>query len=484
MANPKIIQGGMGIAVSNWKLAKAVSQTGNLGVISGTVIGLVLARRLQMGDSNGDSRRALAHFPNQEVAQRIIDKYYIPGGKPENIPFKTVPMLTMPLRSDVEELIIAAAFTEVWLAKEGHSGVVGMNVLEKVQLPHVAALFGAMLAGVDYILMGAGIPTQVPGVLDALAEYRETAYKIDVDLADKDDNFEIRINPAKYFPDNKPQLKRPQFLAIISSAVLGKMLIHKSSGKVNGFVVEGPTAGGHNAPPRGPMKLNEKGEPIYGDRDAVNFQQLRELGLPFWMAGSYAHPDMIQKALDEGAMGIQAGTIFALCDESGFAEDVKQAIRTKGYNGDMSVFTDPLASPTGFPFKVALLDNTLSENDVYQQRPRRCDIGRLRTPYKRSDGIVGYKCPAEPLKDYIRKGGKEEDTAGRKCLCNALMANIDLGQAHPSGYQEEKLVTLGDDLSFLRGVMCSASDRYTAADALEYLMQNVKAESAIGVGIA
>ncbi len=484
MANPKIIQGGMGIAVSNWKLAKTVSQTGNLGVISGTAIGLVLARRLQMGDLHGDSRRALAHFPNQEVAQRVIEKYYVPGGKPENIPFKTVPMLTMPIRNDVEELIITAAFTEVWLAKEGHSGVVGMNLLEKVQMPHVASLFGAILAGVDYILMGAGIPTQVPGVLDALAEYREAVYKIDVDYADKEDNFEVRLNPAKYFPDTKPEIKRPQFLAIISSAVLGKMLINKSSGKVNGFVVEGPTAGGHNAPPRGPMKLNDKGEPIYGERDAVNFQQMRELGLPFWMAGSYAHPDMIQKALDEGAMGIQAGTIFALSNESGFAEEIKQAIRTKGYNGDMSVFTDPLASPTGFPFKVATLGDTLSESSVYQQRPRRCDIGRLRTPYKRSDGLIGYKCPAEPLKDYIRKGGKEEETVGRKCLCNALMANIDLGQTHPSGYQEEKLVTLGDDLSFLRGVMCSPTGNYSATAALEYLMQHVKKENPIEVGIA
>ncbi len=35
---PLIIQGGMGIAVSNYHLAKAVSMAGQLGVVSGTAI--------------------------------------------------------------------------------------------------------------------------------------------------------------------------------------------------------------------------------------------------------------------------------------------------------------------------------------------------------------------------------------------------------------------------------------------------------------
>ena len=68
---PVIIQGGMGIAVSNWKLAKTVSMAGQLGVVSGTAIDNVLARRLQDGDKSGDTRRALSHFPNQEIVQKI-----------------------------------------------------------------------------------------------------------------------------------------------------------------------------------------------------------------------------------------------------------------------------------------------------------------------------------------------------------------------------------------------------------------------------
>ena len=65
-----------------------------------------------------------------------------------------------------------AAFVEVSLAKEGHSGPIGINLLTKVQMPNLAMLYGAMLADVDVVLMGAGIPKDIPGALDAMAEHR------------------------------------------------------------------------------------------------------------------------------------------------------------------------------------------------------------------------------------------------------------------------------------------------------------------------
>ena len=55
----------------------------------------------------------------------------------------------------------------------------------------------------------------------------------------------------------------------------------KANGRVDGFVVEGPTAGGHNAPPRGKAPLSEAGEPVYGERDEVDLRKLKELGVPF-----------------------------------------------------------------------------------------------------------------------------------------------------------------------------------------------------------
>lgn len=91
MTEPLIIQGGMGAGVSNWVLARAVSKTGQLGVVSGTALDSILARRLQVGDLDGAMRRALASFPNQGAAQRILDRYYITGGKKEDEPFRPSP---------------------------------------------------------------------------------------------------------------------------------------------------------------------------------------------------------------------------------------------------------------------------------------------------------------------------------------------------------------------------------------------------------
>ena len=59
-AVPPIIQGGMGVAISDWRLARAVSLRGQLGVVSGTAIETVVVRRLQDGDIGGHMRRAIA----------------------------------------------------------------------------------------------------------------------------------------------------------------------------------------------------------------------------------------------------------------------------------------------------------------------------------------------------------------------------------------------------------------------------------------
>src|SRR5271169_5124961 len=92
--HPLIIQGGMGAGVSNWRLARAVSERGQLGVVSGTALAHILARRLQDGDPGGHMRRGLDHSPLPETAKRIWRKYYIPGGRAADAPYKPVPMLT------------------------------------------------------------------------------------------------------------------------------------------------------------------------------------------------------------------------------------------------------------------------------------------------------------------------------------------------------------------------------------------------------
>jgi nitronate monooxygenase len=468
--HPTIIQGGMGAGVSNWRLANAVARRGQLGVVSGTAIDVILARRLQDGDPGGHMRRALAQFPVPEMARRVLDRYFVPAGMPAEDPYRAKPVHTIAPRRPLLELTVVANFVEVFLAKEGHDGPVGINLLEKIQLPNLASLYGAMLAGVDYVLMGAGIPIEIPGALDRLANHEPASLKLHVTGAQPGDNFVAEFVPRRLTGDSLPPLRRPAFLAIIASATLALTLAKKATGYVDGFVIEGPTAGGHNAPPRGTLQLNERGEPVYGPRDEVDLAKIAALGRPFWLAGSFGTPEKLAEALALGATGIQVGTAFAFCRESGLSDSLKERTIRRIRRGEGEVFTDPLASPTGFPFKVVRLPGSASEATEYAARPRICDLGYLRELYRREDGTVGYRCPAEPVGDYVQKGGAVEETAGRKCLCNGLTANIGLPQRRERGYLEPPLLTAGDDLAGLARLVPPGADSYTADDVLDYLL--------------
>ncbi len=466
---PIIIQGGMGAGVSHWLLAKTVSKLGQLGVVSGVALDTIMVRRLQLGDSGGHIRRAFDHFPVPEIAQRIYDRYFIPGGKAITEAFKRIPMWTIKPNQTLNELAVVANFTEVFLAKEDHSGQVGINYLEKIQMPTLASIYGAMLAGVDYVLMGAGIPREIPGVLDKFVHHKKTSYKINVVGASIDDDWKMEFDPKDIIGSIQSTLRRPIFLAIISSAILAVSMVKKSTGAVNGFVIEGPTAGGHNAPPRGALKLTANGEPIYGERDIVDFDKIKELGLPIWLAGGYGTSERIQKALDKGFTGVQVGTPFAFCEESGIPEDIRRKILEKICSGEVEVFTDPKASPTNFPFKVLKLEGTMSDEKIYKERFRICDLGYLRAVYKK-DGEIDYRCPSEPPDAYLRKGGKPEDMEGRNCLCNTLVANIGMSQVQPSGYVEKPLVTSGEDFSLIHRILMFKDNlSYSAADVIRAL---------------
>jgi nitronate monooxygenase len=373
----------------------------------------------------------------------------------------------------VIELCMVANFVEVFLAREGHSNPVGINFLEKVQMPHLASIYGAMLAGVGYVLMGAGIPLHIPGVLDAYASDRTAEYKLSVAGAMPDLDSMMRFDPVDYAEGPLPLLSRPKFLAIVSSNTLATTMLRRATGKVNGFVIESPTAGGHNAPPRGKLQLNAAGEPVYGERDRVNLADLRALGVPFWLAGGYGSPAKLREALDEGAAGIQVGTAFAFSEESGLRPDLKRTLIAQAVAGTGDVFTDPLASPTGFPFKVAQLNGTSSDAGVYQARKRVCDLGYLREPYATEDGKIGYRCASEPVANYLSKGGNVEDTVGRKCLCNALLANVGHAQTRKDGTAEPALVTVGDDLNSVVQFLAPGQMSYSAVDVVHSLLSGV-----------
>lgn len=469
-SNQVIIQGGMGVAVSSWRLANAVASLGHLGVVSGVAIGSVLSMRLWRGDQ--DALRVLRTFPDASAAREIEERYYrapgTAGGQPAPLPL----MWSLDPTLKNQRLTVVGAFVEVSLAREGHDNAVGINLLEKIALPSLASLYGAMLAGVDTVIMGAGIPLRIPGALDLLARHQRATYPIYVDGADKNDDYRIAFDPETVFPEwqSRPALVRPRFFPIVSSNALALAMLKRADGSIEGFVVEAPTAGGHNAPPRGNAELSSDGEPVYGPRDAVDLEKLKALGLPFWLAGKRGTPEGLQEAQALGAVGIQVGTAFAFCRESGIDPALRQRIIAEVRAGRMRVRTDARASPTGFPFKVAQVAGTISDIAVRDARERVCNVGVLREGFKRPDGTVGYRCSAEPVDQYLAKGGKLEDTVGRSCLCNGLTATVGLALSTKTGSLELPIVTAGDDLIEVARYLPPGQDDYGAADVVAYLL--------------
>jgi NAD(P)H-dependent flavin oxidoreductase YrpB (nitropropane dioxygenase family) len=157
------------------------------------------------------------------------------------------------------------------------------------------------------------------------------------------------------------------------------------------------------------------------------------------------------------------GTLFAYCEESGITPAIRGRVLSHARSGDASIFTDPLASPTGYPFKVVH-----TPDDPSDERTRVCDLGYLRVAARGPNGRLTYRCAAEPVDSYVAKGGDAADTVGRRCLCNGLAATVGYAQVRKNG-EELALVTSGDDLLNLPDRFRD-SGPYTAADVIDYLL--------------
>jgi NAD(P)H-dependent flavin oxidoreductase YrpB (nitropropane dioxygenase family) len=291
---------------------------------------------------------------------------------------------------------------------------------------------------------------------------------VDSDVAGRVE--ELSFDPSEHWTPSSA-LTRPRFIPIVSAHSLAATLARKATGRVDGFVVEGPTAGGHNAPPRGEPTYTAAGEPVYGERDVVDLEKVRELGVPFWLAGGTGSPPALRSALAAGAAGIQVGTLFAFCDESGLAPGHRTAVLDGIASGSVRVRTDPRASPTGYPFKVVEVAGVPLQDDG---RERVCDLGYLRRAYRMPNGRLGYRCAAEPVDAYVAKGGDIADTVGRRCLCNGLEANIGQPQRRAAG-EELPLVTSGDDLGAVAELANHFGGSYGAAQVVEHLLAGAAA---------
>jgi NAD(P)H-dependent flavin oxidoreductase YrpB (nitropropane dioxygenase family) len=462
---PLLLGGGMAVGISTPTLVKAFSTyeipcLGRglcLGITSGTAAANLLARRLQHGDTRVrlalDALAALAPSLDSEL-DALHTAYFIPGGKAASQPYKPVRAFGLDAPRWLQLLTVAGNFTTVWECKQGHDKPVGINYLQKIELSQLPALYGAMLAGVDYVCVGAGNPAAFPGYLRGLARREPVEQAVHVARATKPHT--IRFDPQGFGGNELPELGEPRFIAIVSTCEQAEQLAGSEATRPFGFVFEGPSAGGHNAPPADYRRI--LGEPPkWGAKDELDLRRLAELREPFWLAGAYGNPEGLRRALEVGAAGVQCGTILALSNESGMSPALRLRVLERIWHKDLAVVTEPLMSPTGFPFKVVQLTGSLSEEAVRSSRERVacCDLGHLVTPVEtkrrvtRPDGgieeVVDVQtlCPAEPVEAFTRKGGVMMRRKGTICLCNGLMSTAGYPGIR-GGYVEPPVVTAGD----------------------------------------
>jgi NAD(P)H-dependent flavin oxidoreductase YrpB (nitropropane dioxygenase family) len=500
----RLIQGGMGVYVSNWRLARAVAMQRpgvTAGTVSGTALDVVYVRLLQLGDPGGHARRALAALDETygvTIGRRIIDHYFIEDGKAPGARYRSAPMhivkahdgrqsfplpangstdaLAFKLDDDIIELLIATGFAEVWLAKEGHNGNVFINFLHKIELPLIYVMYGAMLAGVDGIIVGAGNPEGLPAVCERLSRHEPIAHGISMLYRETGEEFVIAFDPGQVAGGRfaaRP-LAKPAFLAIVSLEDLVKVLAAGNSAPPDGFIIEHHTAGGHNANPAGPMTRDALGQPIYGVRDEANLEDIRAVGIPFWLAGGYGSGPKLREALAKGATGVQVGTTFAMAEESGMKPEYRSAILNAIKNGaaDADLVHTTVFSPTGFSFKVVQLRSTLSDAETYAERKRICDIGMLQQrgfskPDEHGERALFQRCPAGPVNAYVSNRGLEHNTDDRRCLCNGLLACVGLGQVKDiqgESVEEPAIVTLGNHLDGVRRLSRQGQAHYYVQD--------------------
>lgn len=502
----KLIQGGMGVYVSNFRLAKAVaaSRPGiTAGTVSGTALDVVYVRLLQLGDPGGHIRKAFSAFDskfNVNIGEKFLQKYLAEGGKQPSARYRYGPRQTIrtmdgtqkirqpgdepgpvlfSLDDELVELLIITAFAEVWLAKQGHQGRIFINYLHKVQLPLVYAMYGAMLADVDGFVVGAGNPEGLPKTSSQLSRHLPVSTEHLLLYRQSGETFQVEFDPktiAGGLLARKP-LNRPPFLAIVSLENLAAALDQSPTEPPDGFIIEHHTAGGHNAPPQGPLQKDDFDQPIYDEQDEPNLAEIRNLNRPFWLAGGYNHPEKLAFALRAGATGVQIGTSFALAQESGLSPVHKSALfqTLRSDLPDQDLVRTTLYSPTGYPFKVVQLPGTLSDENVYQTRTKRCDLGFLQQrglEKPDSEGMrrLFQRCPAEPLEDFVNKRGLAFNAADKRCLCNGLLAGVGLGQIHPKDGEEPAIVTLGNDLSGVRRLSRNGQTTYWASEVVEDML--------------
>ena len=252
-----------------------------------------------------------------------------------------------------------------------------------------------MLAGVDGVIVGAGNPDGLPAVCSRLVQHAAVTHELSVMYRESGENFHLTFDPR--------QVAEGRLTKIRCNGRLSWRLFRWKTWSRRWRTVKRNRRMGSSSStippaaitpvPQGPLKKDEKGQPIYGPEDEPDLQAIRQVGLPFWLAGGYGSREELARALAAGATGVQVGSVFALAEESGMKSSYRSAIlnELKKETDDSKLVLTTLFSPTGFPFKVVQLEDTLADQAVYADRMRVCDIGLVAAARSQQTGRRRYR---------------------------------------------------------------------------------------------
>lgn len=330
----RIIQGGMGVGVSLAPLASAVAREGGVGVISSACLNRIVSSQIK-----------------RKV--KIYDAIKIEISNAKNL---------------------------------SGGGLIGINIMFALQKDFEDSVMGAIDAGADFIISGAGLPLNLPAI---------------------------------QFP------KDTALIPIVSSARALEIICKrwKKLGYLpDAVVLEGPLAGGH---------LGFKMDQIKLESNTLEnlFSPVKDMAkkygdFPVIVAGGIYTREDIVKFIKMGADGVQMGTRFLATNESSASEEYKRAVINA--NADDIIVVDPKINPPGSPCGLPFRIIKQSPGFVFalnKIRKPKCDKGYVL--FKDADGKF-TRCLAK------------ESNENCFCICNGLLSS-----AGYNSKKEEPLYTVG-----------------------------------------
>ena len=310
-----IIQGGMGIGISLYPLASAVAAEGGAGIISSAGLDRLLGKR--------NNKKYNAY---------------------------------------------EATYEEVSLAKS-RGGVTGINIMVALARDFLDSVRGAIDAGADMIIAGAGLPMTLPSIAQA---------------------------------------KHTALIPIVSSARALNIICkrwQRQGYRPDAVVLEGRLAGGHLGFRMNQIELEENR--LENLLPPVKDMAIQHGDFPVIVAGGvYSHAD-IMRFLALGADGVQMGTRFLATEESSASAAYKAAV-LKADSDNIIVANKP-GSPCGLPFRV-IKDSPMYQDALRRARKPKCDKGYVLAKDKEGKYTI---CPAK------------EDNESSFCICNGLLSCAD-----------------------------------------------------------